>query len=192
MILRIYGEFLKGKNDRRWRIEHAQVVDSSDVHKFGAFNIWPSVQPVHAMSDYKWAEDRIGKERLKGAYAYKNLFSENGYIAFGSDFPVENIQPILGYHAAIARLDLEGNPYGGYMKSQAVGRDTALKAMTIWAAMANFEENEKGSLEIGKFADMAIFSQDLLTVEEKDIPYIRLKYTILNGEIVFSTADWLI
>lgn len=192
MILRIYSELLKGKNDRRWRIEHAQVIDPDDFHMFGDFNIWPSVMPVHAMSDYNWAEDRIGKVRLKGAYAFKTLFAENGYIAFGSDFPVEGIPPILGYHAAISRKDLEGNPYGGFMKSEAVGRDTALKAMTIWPARANFEENEKGSIEIGKYADFVVFAQDLLTVEEKDIPYIRLNHTIINGKIVFSAADWLI
>ena len=187
MILRIYGDLLKGENDRRWRIEHAQIVDTNDFYRFKQYDIWPSVNPVHAMSDYNWAEDRVGKARLKGAYAYKTLFSQNNYIAFGSDFPVEHINPLLGYHAAISRLDLEGNPYGGYMKWEAVGRDTALKAMTIWPAIANFEEKEKGSLEIGKYADMVIFKQDILSIEEKDIPYVRLMHTIVNGEIVFSS-----
>ncbi len=189
MILRIYGELLQGHNDRRWRIEHAQVVSPQDFHMFADHDIWPSVMPAHAMSDYKWAEDRVGKERLKGAYAYKTLFEQSSYMAFGSDFPVEAIHPILGYHAAISRLDLEENPYGGFMKWEAVGRDTALKAMTIWPARANFEENEKGSLEVGKFADAVVFSQDMLTVEEKDVPYIRLNHTIINGKIVFSATD---
>jgi predicted amidohydrolase YtcJ len=189
MVLRIYGEVLKGHNDRRWRIEHCQVVDTNDFAKFGEFNIWPSVQPIHAMSDRKWSEDRVGKERMKGAYAYKTLFMQNNTFAFGSDFPVEDINPILGYHAAVARVDLEDNPYGGFRKEEAVGRDTALRAMTIWAAASNFEENVKGSIEVGKFADLVVLRQDLATMPEKQIPYVRIQYTILNGKIVFSGAN---
>ncbi len=189
MILRTYGEVLGGKNDRRWRIEHAQVVDTNDFALFKTFSIWPSVQPVHAISDRKWAEDRVGKERMKGAYAYKSLYRQNGRICFGSDFPVEDINPMLGYHAAVARVDLEGNPYGGFFKNEAVGREIALRAMTIWAAESNFEENVKGSIEIGKFADFVIVDHDLATMEEKQIPYSRVLTTIVDGKIVFSGSN---
>ena len=189
MMLRIYGEVLKGKNDARWRIEHCQVLDTNDFQRFKEFSIWPSVQPIHALSDRNWSEDRIGKERMKGAYAYKTLFQQNNYIAFGSDFPVEDINPILGYHAAIARVDLEDHPYGGFYKEQAVGRDTALKAMTAWAAMANFEEGVKGTIEVGKYADLVVLNNDLLTMPENQIPYVRILYTIVNGKIVFSATN---
>jgi predicted amidohydrolase YtcJ len=189
MIMRTYGEVLGGKNDRRWRIEHCQVVDTNDFGMLKEFSIWPSVQPAHAISDRRWAEDRVGKERMKGAYAYKSLFMQNGRICFGSDFPVEDINPMLGYHAAVARVDLEGNPYGGFFKNQAVGRDTALRAMTIWAAESNFEENVKGSIEVGKFADFVILDADLATMEEKQIPYARVRHTIVDGKIVFSGAN---
>lgn len=189
MMLRIYGEVLKGKNDARWRIEHAQVVDTNDFAKFRQYSIWPSVMPIHAMSDRHWSEDRVGKERMKGAYAYKTLYLQNHRITFGSDFPVEDINPILGYHAAVARVDLEDNPYGGFHKEEAVGRDTALRAMTIWAAMSNFEDKVKGSIEVGKYADLVVLDQDLATMTEKQIPYSRIRYTMLNGKIVFSGAN---
>lgn len=189
MILRIYGEVLDGQKDARWRIEHCQVVDTNDFALFAKYAVWPSVQPTHAISDRRWAEDRIGKARMKGAYAYKTLFQQNRRICFGSDFPVEDINPMLGYHAAIARVDLEDKPYGGFYKQEALGRDTALRAMTIWAAEANFEEQVKGSIEAGKFADMVILDQDIATMEEKQVPYARIRYTIIDGKIVFSGAN---
>lgn len=189
LMLRIYGEVLGEGNDARWRIEHAQVVDTNDFVLFRKYRVIPSVQPLHAMSDRVWSEDRIGKERFKGAYAYKTLFSQNNMAAFGSDFPVEDINPILGYYAAVSRLDLEDHPYGGFHKEEAVGRDTALRAMTIWAAQASFEEHEKGSLEVGKVADIVIFDENLATMPEKKIPYARILYTIVAGEIVFSSQN---
>lgn len=189
MMLRVYGNALKGDNDRRWRIEHSQVIAPEDFHKFDDFDIIPSVQPAHATSDMYWAEDRIGKQRIKGAYAYKTLLEQNDYLIYGSDFPVEDINPLLGMYAAVSRVDLTNWPYGGFMKDQALGRDTVLKAMTIWAARGNFEEDEKGSLETGKVADMVVFDDDLLTMEEKQIPYASVWMTIVNGEAVFSAED---
>ena len=189
MMLRIYSNLLNGKNDRRWRIEHAQVISPQDFAQFGKNNIWPSVQPAHATSDMYWAEDRIGKQRLKGAYAYKTLLEQNGEIAFGSDFPVEHINPLLGFYAATARVDLTDWPYGGFMLEQALGRDTCLKAMTIWAARANFEENEKGSIEPGKVADLVIFAQDLLSIEVSQLPYSQVLTTYVNGDLVYDSKD---
>jgi predicted amidohydrolase YtcJ len=189
LLLRIYGEMLGGRNDERWRIEHCQVVDTNDFRWFREFSVWPSVQPIHAISDRSWAEDRIGKERMKGAYAYKTLYLQNHKVCLGSDFPVEDINPLLGYHAAVARVDLEGNPYGGFHKEEALGRDTALRAMTIWAAEANREEAFKGSIEVGKFADLVIFESDLATLAENQLPYARVCYTIIDGKIVFPGVD---
>lgn len=186
MILRIYAQTLGPDNDERWRVEHSQVVSPTDFQMFSTYNIWPSVQPKHATSDMYWAEDRLGKERVKGAYAYKTLFSQNNMIAFGSDFPVEPINPILGYYAATARKDLTGYPYGGFEMEEALGRDTSLRAMTIWPATANFEENEKGSLEPGKLADLVILENDIVYMELDDLPYVKVLATMVNGEIVHS------
>ena len=190
MMLRIYGETLGEASDARWRIEHAQVVAEEDFARFGEIGVWPSVQPSHATSDMYWAEDRIGKERLKGAYAYRRLFAQNGKIAFGSKFPVEDINPILGFYAAVARKDLTDYPYGGFEVEEAVGRDTALKAMTLWAAEANFEEQEKGSVEVGKMADLVVLDRDILYSELGQVPYTQVLMTLLGGEVVYGDGGF--
>ncbi len=186
LMLKVYGQTLGEDNDERWRIEHAQVIHPDDFELFDRYNIIPSVQPSHATSDMYWAEDRIGKERLEGAYAYKSLLAAHGFLAFGSDFPVESINPILGFYAAVARKDLTNFPYGGFMMDQAVGRDTAIQAMTIWAAKANFEEKIKGSLEPGKVADFVILEDDIMFMEEDQVPYVQVLETVLDGETVFQ------
>ena len=186
MILGIYGSFLKGKNDRRWRIEHAQVIAPSDITLFGKYSIIPSVQTTHATSDMYWAGERLGKERLKSAYAYRRLLQQNGWLPNGSDFPVESINPLYGFYAGVTRQDLKGYPPGGFQKNDALTREQALKAMTIWAAKAAFEENEKGSLEPGKWADFVITNQDIMTVPEQKIPETQVLKTFISGEQVFS------
>lgn len=186
LILEIYGSILKGKNDKRWRIEHAQVVNKDDFKKFGDFSIIPSVQPTHATSDMEWAKDRLGEERVKGAYAWKEFIKNAGMIAAGSDFPVEDINPLYGFYAAVVRKDLKGNPENGYQMENAISREEALKAMTIWAAFSNFEENEKGSITPGKFADFVILDQDIMKASEKELPNIKVLYTFINGEKVFE------
>jgi predicted amidohydrolase YtcJ len=185
MMLNIYGEVLKTTNDRRWRIEHAQIVHPDDVKLFAKYNIIPSVQPTHATSDMYWAEERIGPERLKQAYALKTLMKQNGFIPNGSDFPVEDINPLLGFYAAVVRQDLKGFPEGGFQKENALSREEALKATTIWAALANFEENEKGSLEPGKFADFVILNSDIMAIPGKDIQKTKVLATYIGGERVF-------
>jgi predicted amidohydrolase YtcJ len=184
-VLDLYGSLLKGKNDRRWRIEHAQVIHPDDFNKFGEYNIIPSIQSTHATSDMYWAEDRLGSERIVGAYAYRDLLKENGWLPNGSDFPVEDINPLYGYYALITRKDQEGWPAGGFQKEQAFSREEAIRAMTIWAARSAFEEDEKGSLEPGKVADFIITDKDLLNIPEEDIPELRIRQTYLGGEKVY-------
>ncbi|PST84174.1 amidohydrolase [Pedobacter yulinensis] len=185
-ILKIYSEVLKGKNDKRWRIEHAQVVNPADFSRFGAAGIVPSVQPTHATSDMYWAADRLGPERVKGAYAYKQLLKQNGWIPLGTDFPVEQIDPMLTFYAATARRDASGFPANGFQTENGLSREEALRGMTIWAAKANFEEKEKGSLEPGKLADFVILDQDILKVPQEKLLNIKVLKTYLNGEKVYE------
>lgn len=184
-ILKVYEKYLKGKNDRRWRIEHAQVVNSADFALFGANSIIPSVQPTHATSDMYWAGTRLGKDREKGAYAYKELLEQNHWIPLGTDFPVEDISPFKTFYAAVARKDAKGFPEGGYQVQNALTREETLRGMTIWAAKANFEETQKGSLEPGKFADFIILDKDLMTIPEAEILSVRPTHTFLNGAVVY-------
>lgn len=186
LILDVYANTLKGVNDKRWRIEHAQVIHPNDFEKFKTYTIIPSIQSTHATSDMKWAEDRLGHERVKGAYAYKDLLKQNGIVALGTDFPVEDISPIKTFYAAVVRKDNNGFPENGYQMENALTRKEALKGMTIWAAISNFEENEKGSLEVGKAADFVILNNDIMQTDEKNILAIKVVETFINGENVFS------
>jgi predicted amidohydrolase YtcJ len=186
VMLNIYAKYLKGKNDLRWRIEHSQVINKNDFHLFGDYNIIPSVQPTHATSDMYWAGDRLGKERLKGAYANENLLQQNGWIPLGTDFPVEDISPLKTFYAAVFRQDAKGFPAGGFQMENALSREDAIRGMTIWAAKSNFEENEKGSIEKGKFADFILVDKDFLKADEKEILSIKILKTYVNGEKVFD------
>ena len=185
-ILTIYAAVLKGKNDKRWRVEHAQVVNENDFSMFGNNNIIPSVQPTHATSDMYWASDRLGAERVKTAYAYKQLLNENGWLPLGTDFPVEYIDPLKTFYAAVARMDNKNFPAGGFQPENALTRKEALMGMTIWAAKAAFEENEKGSLEPGKAADFIILDNDLMKCPVNEILKTKVTATFINGEKVFG------
>lgn len=183
-LLNIYQKALKDKNDRRWRIEHAQVVSPNDFEKFK--NIIPSVQPTHATSDMYWAEERLGKERVKGAYAYQQLLKAYGKVALGTDFPVEQVSPFLTFHSAVARQDLEEYPLEGYQMENALSREETLQGMTIWAAYSNFEENEKGSIEVGKNADFIILDKNIMVVDKEEIPKVKVVKTFLDGVIQYD------
>lgn len=185
VILKTYAKYLKGKNDKRWRIEHAQVVHPDDFYMFGKYSIVPSVQPTHATSDMYWADERLGPERIKSAYAYEILRKENGWIPLGTDFPIERIEPLLTYYAAVARMDLEQYPGGGFQKENALSREDALRGISIWAAQASFEEQVKGSLELNKYADLVVLDQNILEIDEKELPNIQVLMTMINGEFVF-------
>lgn len=185
-ILHIYGKYLKETNDLRWRIEHAQVVNENDFALFGKYSIVPSVQPTHATSDMYWAEERLGRNRVKGAYAFNDLLKQNGWIPLGTDFPVEDIDPLKTFYAAVFRKDAKGWPEQGYQTENALTREATLRGMTIWAARSNFEENEKGSIEKGKFADFVVLDTDLMTASFEQVLKTTVLKTICGGETVFS------
>ena len=184
--LRIYASILGGKNDRRWRIEHAQVIHPDDFHYFGDYNIIPSVQTTHATSDMYWAEQRLGSERIKGAYAYRQLLEQNGWLPNGSDFPVEQINPLFGFYAGVVRKDQSGFPAEGFQTENAITREQALRAMTIWAARSGFEEDLKGSIEPGKLADLVVTNTDLMIAPESELFRIQVQSTYSGGEVVYD------
>ncbi|MEI8073730.1 MAG: amidohydrolase [Bacteroidota bacterium] len=183
-ILNVYNKYLKGKNDRRWRIEHAQIVNVNDFNLFGSASIVPSVQPTHATSDMYWAAERLGTERLKGGYAYKQLLQQNGWIPLGTDFPVEDISPFKTFLAAVFRKDAKGFPDAGFQMENALSREETIRGMTIWAAKASFLEKEIGSLEAGKKADFILLDHDLMKVADKDILQTKVMATYLGGKKV--------
>jgi predicted amidohydrolase YtcJ len=144
------------------------------------------VQPTHATSDMYWAAERLGSERVKGAYAYRVLQQQNGWIPLGTDFPVEDISPFKTFYAAVVRKDAKGFPARGYQMENALSREDALRGMTIWAAKSNFEEAEKGSLEPGKLADFICLSTDLLKAAPDSLLSARVHHTFLGGQAVFT------
>ncbi|MBC8756074.1 amidohydrolase [Kordia sp. YSTF-M3] len=183
-VLKTYATALKGQTGRRWRIEHAQIIDETDFDLFKNKNIIPSVQPTHATSDMYWAGDRLGKDREKGAYAYKKLLNLSGQIALGTDFPVEHVSTFKTFYAAVARKDSKHYPDGGYQMENALSREETLKGMTIWAAYSNFEETEKGSIETGKFADFIILDKNIMEIPENEILTTTVVETYLAGKKV--------
>ncbi|MBX5438271.1 MAG: amidohydrolase [Thermoflavifilum sp.] len=185
VMLQIYASVLTPGNDRRWRIEHAQVVHPDDINLFGKYAIVPSVQPTHATSDMYWAGERLGRQRLRYAYAFRDLCQQNGWIPLGTDFPVEDIDPRKTFYAAVSRQDSHGFPPGGFQPENALSREQALRGMTIWAARAQFEENQKGSLEPGKWADFVVMEKDLMHIPVKEILQDPVLATYSAGTRVF-------
>ncbi len=185
-VLDMYGEFLKAENDRRWRVEHAQIVHQDDFFKFKTYSIIPSIQSTHATSDMYWAVNRVGEDRIKGAYAQQKLLAQNGWLVNGTDFPIEGINPLHTFYAAVVRKDLKGFPEGGFLMDQALSREEAIKSMTIWAAKASFEETYKGSIEIGKHADFVILDRDIMQVADAEIPQASVISTFVHGESVYQ------
>ena len=173
-------------NPGRHRIEHAQVLDPADIPRFARMGIIAAMQPTHATSDMYWAVDRLGGERSRGAYAWRSLLDSGATLAFGSDFPVEEVNPMLGIYAAVTRQDTQGRPEGGWFPEQSISREEAIRAFTLDAAFAGFKEDEVGSLEVGKRADFIVLDRDIMSVPAAEIFQIGVEQTWLDGKLVFA------
>ena len=183
-MLEVYAEQLRGANDLRWRIEHAQCIDPADLHLFAENSIIPSMQPTHLLSDGPWAMDRIGPERFKSAYAWNTLRKQMGIVALGTDFPVEGIDPLATYYAATVRRYPDGAEIIGSPAGEALSRRDALLGMTLWNALASFTEGDRGSLEVGKRADLTIVDRDLEKVDAAGLRKARVLATVIGGEVL--------
>ena len=172
--------------DPRLRVEHAQVVSPEDIPRFAALGVIPSMQASHQTSDMGWAERRVGAERIKGAYAWRSLLRTGVVIPNGSDFPVEQVNPLIGFHSAVTRQDPQNQPPGGWYPEQRMTRDEALRAMTIWPAYAAFMEKDAGSLSPGKYADFVVLDQDIMEVPAERIMATRVLATYLGGKAVYE------
>jgi predicted amidohydrolase YtcJ len=181
LLLKLYGRYVGNLPDRRWRIEHAQVLDPADFNLFGQYQIVPSVQPTHATSDMVWAQERLGSNRIKGAYAYQTLLKQLGWLPLGTDFPVESVSPFFTFYSAVARKDKNGFPAAGFQINEALSREQALMGITTWAAKGSFQENEMGSLLPKTFADFVVLDKDLLTADLRDIRKLNPSATFING-----------
>jgi hypothetical protein len=185
VVLRAYTTALKGKKDKRWKVEHAQIISLEDFDYFSK-GIIPSVQPTHATSDMYWAEDRLGAKRMQGAYAFKTLLNKAGTIALGTDFPVEQVSPFLTFLAATARQDTAEFPKGGFQVQEALTREETLKGMTLWAAHSNFQEMERGSISVGKMADFVIYNTDMMVIPLSEVPNVTVQQTYIDGQLVYK------
>jgi hypothetical protein len=185
LMLDIYREHLHGPNNRRWRLEHCQVVDPNDLEDFKSLSVIPSVQPTHATSDMYWAQQRLGENRIQTAYCYKDLLKRSDRLALGTDFPVEKIDPLLTFYAAVVRKDISGYPENGFLPANKIKRKDALRGMTIWAAYANFENVKKGSIEVGKYADLVVLDKDILECDPDELLETQVVATYINGEQVY-------
>jgi len=186
LMLNTYGKFLKEENDRRWRIEHSQIIHPDDFVKFKQFSVVPSIQATHCTSDMYWAGDRLGKERLNGAYSYQTLLKQLGWLPNGTDFPVEKIEPLFTFYASVFRIDHKGWPEGGWRMEEGLTREQTLRSMTTWAAKASFEENEKGSLTPGMWADFIILDTDLMKATPQEVLDTKILSTWSAGEKVYE------
>ena len=187
LVLDIIAAANLDKRDHRFRIEHAQHLDPSDVQRFADLGAIASIQTIHLSSDRHWAIDRLGEARIDaGAYIWRDLLSEGVHIANGTDVPVEPINPLANFYAAITRKTLKGTPEDGFEAHQKMTREEALKSMTVWNAFAAFEENDAGSIEVGKRADLTILDSDIMTINESDILSTNVAMTIVAGEVVYT------
>jgi predicted amidohydrolase YtcJ len=184
LALQTFGRLRNQNEGLRWRIEHAQIVDPKDFKLFGKYGVVPSVQPTHATSDAPWVPTRLCENRMEGAYNYAELCKQAGIVALGTDFPVEDISPIKTFYSAVTRKDVSGNIKTPFQPEGALTRKQALLGMTLWAAYANREENDKGSLEPNKFADFVVLDTDLMTAPENALKKTKIKYTIIGGKMV--------
>jgi len=173
----------------RHRVEHAQVVAPSDFARFGKMGVIASMQPSHAISDKRWAQDRLGEYRVQGAYAWHMMQAFNVRVPFGTDWPVEPISPYLGLYAAVTRQSTEGDPAGGWWPQERLTMAAAIRCYTAEGAYASFEEKEKGQIAPGMLADLVVHSRDLLTIEPKEILQTEVLMTILGGRVIYERGQ---
>ena len=190
-LLNIYDRILEenGKKDRRFRIEHVQHIAPEDIPRLGKLNIIASMQPYHAIDDGRWAEELIGAERIKTTYAFKSLLDANTTLAFGSDWPVAPAQPLYGIYAAVTRRTLDDKNPDGWVPAQKINVEEALKAYTKNAAYASFEENIKGTLEVGKLADFVVLEKDIRKIDAATIRDVKVLQTYVGGKKVFELGQ---
>lgn len=191
VILNQYEKALsdRPRKDHRFRIEHAQVVALDDIPRFTKLGVLPSMQPTHATSDMPWAEDRLGAERIKGAYAWRKFTDSGSIIPLGSDSPVEDPNPLWGIYAAVTRQDHNGNPQGGWYPEECLTVDEAVKGFTLYAAYGAFAENEQGSIEVGKYGDFTIIDRDIYQIPPVEIKDTEVCYTIVGGRVVYQSEE---
>jgi hypothetical protein len=190
IILHLYADILKKKNDCRWRVEHAQTIHPDDLRYFDDYSIIPSIQSTHCTSDMYWAETRLGAKRMKSsAYVFKQLLEQNGWLVNGTDFPIEDISPLRTFYAAVSRKDLKGWPPEGFQPENAISRKEALNSITLWPAKGSFDELHRGSIEPGKVADFVILEYDIMNCQERDIPKVAVLNTFVDGEKVFGKKN---
>ncbi len=188
-VLNVYQRVLKEipePQDHRFRIEHAQVVRLDDIPRFAQLGILPSMQSVHATSDKNMAEDRVGPERIKGAYAWRKFLDAGSILPNGSDAPVELVNPFHGFYAAVTRMDREGSPVGGWYPEEKMTREEMLRSFTNWGAYAGFEEDIKGSIEVGKLADFVVVDRDPMSCPEEELKDIHALTTAVGGKEVYT------
>ena len=171
--------------EARFRVEHAQVMRLGDIERMARLGVIASMQPTHATSDMPWAEDRVGAARIRGAYAWRRVLEAGGELALGSDFPVERADPLLGIYAAVTRQDTAGSPAGGWLPEERLDRFEALRGFTLDAARSLFLEDEVGSLEVGKRADLTVFARDPMTVPVAEIPAVEIDMTLVDGRLAY-------
>src|SRR5579864_9852281 len=188
LVLDLYQHVLKsnGEKDRRWRIEHAQHMAAKDFDRFAQLKVIASVQPYHAIDDGRWAEKRIGPERIKTTYAFRTFLDHGVQLAFGTDWDVAPLNPLLTIYAAVTRATLDGKNPDGWMPEQKLSVAEAVEAYTMGSAYAEFQENNKGSITPGKLADMVILSDDIFTIDPKLIRDVQVETTILGGKVVWE------
>lgn len=189
LVLDTYAEVLgdAARGDHRWRVEHAQIVDVADIPRFAELHLIASMQPTHATSDMPWAQARVGAKRLAGAYAWRRFVDAKVPLALGSDFPVEQVSPLLGLYAAVTRQDLDGKPEKGWLPAQRLSLAEAVRGFSAGAAFAEFAQNERGVIAVGKKADFSILNTDPYVIDARGIPADRIVATVVDGTVVFGS-----
>jgi len=180
---------LNGKRNSRHRIEHAQVLETDDIPRFATLNVIVSMQPTHCITDKRFAEKRIGSNRCKGAYAWRRLLDAGAKIAFGTDYPVEPINPLEGLYAAVTRKDRAGEPGDGWFPDQKLSMEETIELYTLGSAYAEFMEDRKGMIKEGYLGDVVIFDSDLMTIPHDQIMAAKVDYTIVGGKVVYKREE---